>query len=85
MFDFEILGTNCSPIKLVSSPDEGFADLNVMDLVPDSEYISPSVSPLKGMPVRKQLNIGMCTCVCVCVMDRWNVLLKISLYTIIPL
>ncbi|GFG39430.1 hypothetical protein Cfor_08379, partial [Coptotermes formosanus] len=61
MFDFEIPGTNCSLIKLDSSPDEGFADLNMMDLVPDSEYISPSVSPLKGIPVKKQLNIGyMC-------------------------
>ena len=87
MFDFEILSTNCSPIKLVTSPDEGFADLNVMDLVPDSEYISSSVSPLKGMPVKKELNIGMCVCVCVCVLvmvNKWNVLLKTLLHTIIP-
>jgi hypothetical protein len=85
MFDFEIPGTNCSLIKLDSSPDEGFADLNMMDLVPDSEYISPSVSPLKGIPVKKQLNIGMYTCVFVCMVGGWNVLLKISLHTIIPL
>lgn len=58
MFDFEIMSTNCSPIKLVTSPDEGFADLNVMDLVPGSEYISSSVSPLKGMSIKKELNIG---------------------------
>lgn len=67
MFDFEILGTNCSPIKLVTSADEGFADLNVMDLVPGSEYISTGVSALKGMSIKKELNIGMCTCTCVCV------------------
>jgi len=91
MFDFEILGTNCSPIKLVTSPDEGFADLNMMDLVPGSEYISSSVSPLKGMSIKKELNIGMCTlCVCMCVyvcvcvmVDKWNVLLKTLVHTII--
>jgi hypothetical protein len=67
MFDFEILGTNCSPIKLVASPDEGFADLNVMDLVPESDYVASGVSPLKGMSIKKEMNIGTCTCVCVCV------------------
>ncbi|XP_023716949.1 myb-related protein A isoform X2 [Cryptotermes secundus] len=57
VFDFEILNTN-SPIKLVSSPDEGFADLNVMDLVPSSEYITSTFSPQKDIAARRQLNIG---------------------------
>jgi hypothetical protein len=59
MFDFEILSTPCSPIKVVSSPDEGFADLNVMDLVPDSEYITSNISPVKEMAAKKQLHLGM--------------------------
>jgi hypothetical protein len=61
MFDFEILSSQ-SPVKLVSSPDEGFADLNVMDLVPDSEYITSTISPLKDMAARKQSNIGVYMC-----------------------
>jgi hypothetical protein len=59
MFDFEILNAH-SPIKLVSSPDEGFADLNMMDLVPGSDYITSTTSPQKDMAARKQLNIGVC-------------------------
>jgi hypothetical protein len=58
MFDFEVLNTQ-SPIKLVTSPDEGFADLNVMDLVTDSEYIISNVSPLRDVAARKQFNIGV--------------------------
>jgi hypothetical protein len=65
MFDFEILSTPCSPIKLVCSPDEGFADLNVMDLVPDSEYIASNISPVKEI-AKKLLHIGMCLCLCLC-------------------
>jgi hypothetical protein len=58
MLDLEILNAQ-SPIKLVPSPDEGFADLNVMDLVPDSEYIVSDVSPLKNVAGRKLFNIGV--------------------------
>jgi hypothetical protein len=54
----------------------------VMDLVPGSEYISSGVSPLKGMSIKKELNIGTCTCVCFMV-DRWIVLLKTLHHTIV--
>ncbi|XP_021924975.1 myb-related protein A isoform X2 [Zootermopsis nevadensis] len=57
-FDFEILNTQCTPLKLVPSPDEGFADLNMMDLVTDSEYIASNISPEKEMAEKKQLHIG---------------------------
>jgi hypothetical protein len=63
MFDFEILSPQ-SPIKLASSPDEGFADLNVMDLVQGSDYITSTISPQKDTAARKQLNLGMCLYVC---------------------
>jgi hypothetical protein len=67
MIDFEALNVH-SPIKLVASPDEGFADLNMMDLVPDSEYISSNVSPLKDMAAKKQLNLGVYVCVHIYIM-----------------
>ncbi|XP_069702633.1 transcriptional activator Myb isoform X1 [Periplaneta americana] len=57
MFDFEILTAHCSPIKLVSSPDEGFGDLNVMDLVPDGDYITSNLSPPKETS-EKRSHIG---------------------------
>ncbi|PSN37597.1 Myb protein [Blattella germanica] len=57
LFDLEILNSQ-SPIKLAPSPDEGFADLNVMDLVPDSEYITSSFnSPVKELS-EKKLHVG---------------------------
>jgi hypothetical protein len=59
MFDFEILNTQCSPIKLVCSPDEGFADLNMMDLVHETECIVSSISPVKETTAKKQIHIGM--------------------------
>jgi hypothetical protein len=63
MFDFEIPSEQYSPVRLVSSSDEGFADLNVMDLVvPSSEYIVSNISPLKDMTAKKQLNIGVYIC-----------------------
>jgi hypothetical protein len=61
MFGFEILSAH-TPVKLVSSPDEGFADLNMMDLVPGSEYSTSTISSQKDMAARKQLNIGVCIC-----------------------
>lgn len=57
----EIL-TNSSPMKLESVSDEGFSDVNVMDLVNSEDYVSSDLSPNKEpMEDKKQL-IGKFRC-----------------------
>lgn len=51
--DINVLSSQPSPIKLVPMSDEGVAELSFLDY-----YVSPGVSPLKGVSLVKQFKGG---------------------------